>query len=93
MKIPKLKDLAYDRESALKIHEMAKSKKVKITINIDLDNLQKVKKIAEKNGASYQKLINQLLGQALRMGANLNFSIERIERLEKEVEKLKKKIA
>jgi hypothetical protein len=51
--------------------------------------------MAEKIGGSYQKLINQLLDKALRMGANFNFikDLERIDRLEKEVEKLKKKIA
>lgn len=88
--------MVIDHESTKKIRELAKSGKRKITINIDIDSLHEIKKLAEKQGSSYQKLVNKLLSDALKMGANLNFntdSIERIDRLEKEVEKLKKKIA
>ena len=93
MKIPKIRDVVINHEGTKKIRELAKSGKTKITINIDSNSLREIKKLAEKNGASYQKLLNSLLIGALKMGTDLNFNMERLERLEKEVEKLKKKVA
>ena len=93
MKVPKMRDLTINHEGTKLIRELAKSGKTKITINIDSNTLRKIKKMAEKNGASYQKLLNTLLTNALNLDTNLNLNMDRIDRLEKEVEKLKKKVA
>lgn len=73
------------------IRAMAKNaKKIKITINIDRDNLNALKELADKSGASYQKLLNQILAEGLTGKSNTE---SRLMRLEKEIEKIKKKLA
>ena len=69
--------------------KMAQAKKVKVTINLDEDSVAKVKKMATEQGASYQKLINQILSDALVGKSNIH---ERVSKLEKELAKLKKKL-
>lgn len=63
---------------------------VKITINIDADSLSTLRRMAEKTGVPYQRLLNSLLRKSL---SDERDSQTRLERLEKEVEKLKKKFA
>lgn len=69
---------------------MSKAKKVKITINIDEDSLSMLKSLAENTGAPYQKLLNQVLKEGL---ATRSSSETRLDRIERELEKLKKKVA
>jgi predicted DNA binding CopG/RHH family protein len=91
MKQPKLNDLAIDRKGTKDIRsKMNKAKRVKITINVDEDSLSTLKSLAEDTGAPYQKLLNQVLKEGL---ANRSLSESRLDRIERELEKLKKKVA
>lgn len=57
-----IEDLKVDVKGAQKIRsKMAKTKKVKITINIEEDILAVVRKEADSSGVPYQILINHLL--------------------------------
>jgi predicted DNA binding CopG/RHH family protein len=91
MKQPKLSDLKIDGKGTRQIREHAeKVKKVKITINVDQDSLEALRSISSKTGAPYQKILNQILKDGLQ---NRTAAESRLDRLEKEVERLKKKIA
>jgi predicted DNA binding CopG/RHH family protein len=70
--------------------QMSRTKKIKITINIDESSLGRLREIAEETGASYQKLLNQILKDGLVKRTSAE---SRLERLEKELERLKKKVA
>ena len=70
--------------------KMQKTKKVKITINIDESSLGRLREIAEETGASCQKLLNQILKDGLTKRTSAE---SRLARLEKEIQTLKKKIA
>ncbi len=69
---------------------MAKVKKAKITINIDLDLLSAARTLAAKTDTPYQVFINQLLRQIL---AQKSEEKTRLDRLERALSLLKKKIA
>jgi predicted DNA binding CopG/RHH family protein len=89
MKQPKLNDLVIDRKGTQRMRtEAAKTKKVKITINIDQDSLEALREMAGKSGASYQKLLNQILKEGLKKRDDAE---ARLDRLEKELEQLKRK--
>ena len=90
MKKPTLKDLRHDKTETRKIRSsMRKLKNVKITINIDSESLIQLREMAEKTGVPYQRLLNKLLKE----GLGKNSSTEsRLEKLEKEFERLKKKL-
>lgn len=91
MKQPKLSDLALNVAGTKKIRELAaKSQKIKITINIDKDSLDSLKEMALKTGGSYQKILNGIVKSGLE---KRNDSESRLQKLEKEVAKIKKKIA
>jgi len=91
MKQPKLNNLKVDKKGTKAIrNEMAKSKKVKITINFDAEVLDEVKKLADDMGSPYQTLLNKLLKDAL---SDNRAKEDRLDRLEKEIRALKKKIA
>jgi predicted DNA binding CopG/RHH family protein len=90
MKEPKLNELEVDREGTRQIRRrMATTQSVKITINIDKDNLDRLRAQASKTGIPYQRLLNRFLTQALQMDKE---SESRLSRLEKEVSALKRKI-
>ena len=91
MKQPKLSNLKMDSKGTKLIRtEFAKSKKIKITINIDQESLELLKNKAEKTGAPYQRILNQILKEGL---SQQSYSESRLDRIEKELEKLKKKVA
>ena len=91
MKQPKMSDLKIDKTGTKKMREvMAKAKKVKITINFDADILDEIKDLAEKAGSPYQTLLNKMVRDAL---VKKNANESRLDRLEKEIKKLKKQIA
>ena len=90
MKQPKLSELALNIEGTKKIRDMAsKSQKVKITINIDKNSLDSLKEIALKSGGSYQKILNEIVKNGIDKH---NDSESRLQKLEKEVAKIKKKL-
>ena len=91
MRQPKLSNLKIDVEGTKKIRsKMAKVKKVKITINVDSDILSEVKERAEETGIPYQNFINRLLRSAI---AGKSEELSRLDRLESELKKLKKKVS
>ena len=91
MKQPKLNELVIDRKGTKEVRsKMSKAKKVKITINVDQESLSMLKSLAEDTGAPYQKLLNQVLKEGLDKRVS---SESRLDRIEREVEKLKKKLA
>ena len=80
-----------DRKGTKRIRaEVARTKKIKITINIDQDSLELLREMAGNTGAPYQKLLNQILKEGL-MGRGASES--RLDRIEKELSRLKRKIA
>lgn len=91
MKKPKVSDLKIDASETARIRKMAaKAKAVKITINIDAGNLATLKKEAERTGIPYQRLLNQVLKEAL---GDRESSDARLEKLEREVALMKRKLA
>ncbi len=91
MKAPNIKDLKIDWEGTKAMRRLAaRSKKIKITINIDSDVLSEIRNLAGKGGSPYQSYLNLLLRQALAQKATEE---ARLDRLEKEVALIKKKIA
>lgn len=90
MKEPKLSELEIDQRGTLQIRQsIAKTKAVKITINIDKENLDVLRDKAARTGVPYQRLLNRLLTKALQSEKDTE---SRLTRLEREVTKLKKKI-
>lgn len=91
MKKINFKKLAYNQEMTDKIRQRARNtKKVKITFNLDADTLKSLKILAELNGGSYQKLMNKILTDAI---SNKSKQEDRLDYLEKEFEKIKKKLS
>jgi len=90
MKEPRLTDLEVDEKATRQIrHKMAKAKSVKITINIDRDNLDILRVKSAETGIPYQRLLNRFLKKALQADVETE---SRLDRLEKEIDHLKKKI-
>ncbi len=91
MRKPSLKSLKIDLSETKNIREsMSRQKSVKITININAETLSKLRAMADKSGVPYQRLINRTLIESLHSKSS---SDSRLERLEKEIKVLKKKIA
>ncbi len=91
MKHPKVSDLNIDVHGTKAMRlKMTKANKIKITINIDGDVLETLRGKAEKSGVPYQSLLNRLLRDAVNK-ASLDDS--RLDKLEKEVRDLKKKLS
>jgi len=91
MKKPRISDLKIDSGETSRIRRMAaKAKAIKITINIDAANLATLKKEAELTGIPYQRLLNQVLKEAL---SNRESAEARLEKLEREVAQMKRKLA
>lgn len=91
MKQPKLSDLKIDTKGTKAMRKMmAKAKKIKITVNVDEDLLVELKHMAEETGTPYQSLLNRILKDAVMTKKDES---SRLDRLEREVERLKKKIS
>lgn len=91
MRPPKLRNLIPDKKGTENIRRAAReSKKIKITINIDEDSLHFLRNQSSKTGIPYQRLLNQILRESLQQRESHE---SRLERLEKEVLKLKNKVA
>lgn len=86
-----MSDLVFDRKSTARVRAGAvKTKKIKITINVDQDSIEALREIAGKSGAPYQKVLNQVLKEGLK---KRQISDSRLERIEKEIAQIKKIIA
>jgi len=91
MKQPKMSDLKRNKKKTDQIRSLAKkAEKTKITINIDQDILGSIKSESEETGVPYQKLLNKILRDAL---SSRHGNDKRLDRLEREIEKLKKKVS
>lgn len=91
MKEPTLRNLRIDAAETSKIRRaMRKQKLVKITINLDADSLEAVKKEASASGVPYQRLLNKLLKESL---ASKRATESRIDRIERELREVKKRLA
>ncbi len=80
-------DVEGTKEIRTKLNE---TKKVKITINIDQDSLGILRGKAGQTGIPYQRLLNQTLKEALQRKEKAE---ARLDHLEKEVAKLKRRLA
>ena len=91
MRQPKLSNLKVDVRGTRTMRRAAtKSKKVKITINIDEDSLSHLRNRSDKTGVPYQRLLNQILKEALKEDEAVE---NRLEKLERELNRLKKSVA
>jgi predicted DNA binding CopG/RHH family protein len=91
MREPTLKNLKVDAAETTKVRRaMKKQRIVKITINLDADSLEAVKKEASASGIPYQRLLNRLLKESL---ASKRATESRIDRLERELREVKKRLA
>ncbi len=91
MKEPKLRDLKIDWEGTKRMRRLAaRSHKIKITINLDADILSQIRKMASKGGTPYQSYLNWLLRETVTQKAS---DEDRLDRLEREVALIKKKLA
>jgi len=91
MKKPSLKSLKIDETETKNVRSMmAREKTIKITININADTLFKLRQLSDDTGVPYQRLINRTLAESLAARSRTD---SRLERIEKELLSLKKKIA
>lgn len=91
MKQPKMTNLRIDTAGTKKVRTaMQRARSVKITINIDADSLSALRATAERTGVPYQRLLNKILKEGL---ANQNLNEDRLARMEKELARIKKKLA
>jgi len=91
MKKPKPGDLRHDMTESMKIRSaMRRPQGVKITINIDSESLDQLRELAEQSGVPYQRLLNKILKEGLGRSSSTE---SRLGKLEKELERLKKKLA
>jgi predicted DNA binding CopG/RHH family protein len=91
MKEPRLSDLVIDDKGTQQIRrKMTAARSVKITINIDKGSLDILRAKAADTGMPYQRLLNQFLNRALQNDAQTE---SRLDRLEKEITRLKKIVA
>lgn len=91
MKKPSLRSLRYSSAQTKRIRaSMARQKTIKITINIDAATLTKLRALADKKGVPYQRMINRTLAESLVSEAA---SESRLERIERELKMLKRKLA
>lgn len=91
MKQPRLNDLQLDAKGTEQLRQLAAhSKKIKITFNIDENSLKSLQNMSSKTGIPYQRLLNQILKEGLD---KRNTSENRLDRLERELKKLKNQAA
>lgn len=91
MKQPNLKSLKKNESKTNRIKsKMNKDNKIKITINIDESSIKALKKKSGRSGVPYQRLLNEYLKEAIDEKAERD---NRLKKLEREMEKLKAKIA
>lgn len=88
MREPKLNHLTIDEAATAKLRAaLARNKTVKITINVDTKGLRALKQISRQTGVPYQALVNRALKETMKRRASTEL---RIERLEREIKKMKR---
>jgi predicted DNA binding CopG/RHH family protein len=91
MKQPKTSDLKFDKAGTkLMRSKMAKAKNIKITINVDAASLAALKDLAAESGVPYQRLLNIILKEGLGRKSTIE---SRIEKIERDLRKMKKALA
>lgn len=91
MKQPKLNDLTIDHVGTRKLRaQMKKARNIKITINIDEQSLARVRKGSGQSAIPYQQILSQILKEA---AFEKDEARSRLDRIEREIEKLKRQIA
>lgn len=92
MKQPRIKDVKIDLKATDKMSSrMTKAKKIKITVNVDEDLLEALKLRSDETGIPYQSLLNRVLRSAILEQRDGETS--RLDRLEKEIALLKRKLS
>jgi len=90
MREPNIGDLEFNPKGTRQIRQrMARTRAIKITINIDADALAILRAKSAKTGIPYQRLLNQLLKRALQSETETE---TRLDRLEKELNRLKRQL-
>ncbi len=90
MKKPNVNNLKINVTETKRVRSaIARQKSVKITINIDSSTLTKFREMANESGVPYQRLINKTLAESLVAEA---VAQSRLERIEKELKALKRKL-
>jgi Zn-dependent M16 (insulinase) family peptidase len=85
-KQPNLGDLAIDHAETRKIRsQLNKTKRIKITINIDERSLTVLRKISRRSAAPYLRLLDQALKER---GIEKGETKTRLDRIEKELKKM-----
>jgi predicted DNA binding CopG/RHH family protein len=91
MRKPGMRDLKPDHAGTRVMRaEMARRGTVKITINVDTDSLGKLKELSAVSGVPYQRLLNGILRDRL---ATANTLESRLDRIEKELARVKRQLA
>lgn len=89
MKQPKLSDLKIDAAGTRNLRsELNKTKKIKITIHIDAVGSDSTREKGGRTALPYQRILTQLLTENSNEKA-----ASRLDRIEKELKKLKRQIA
>jgi len=90
MREPNLGGLEFDPKGTRQIRQkMGRNPAVKITINIDADALAILRAKSAKTGIPYQRLLNRVLKRALQGETETE---SRLDRLEKELDRLKRQL-
>jgi len=91
MRKPMMRNLKVDSAGTRRLRaEIARQGTVKITINVDADSLVKLKELSAESGVPYQRLLNSILRDRL---SKANTVQSRLDRIERELERVKKQIA
>ena len=91
MKQPKISDLVIDRAGTRAVRaQLKRAKTIKITINIDQGSLALLQRGPRRTRVSYQHLLNQVLIAGISQKPQAE---SRLDRLERELKKLKRRIA
>jgi predicted DNA binding CopG/RHH family protein len=91
MRKPKIRDVKVDAAGTRSLRaEMAGGGSVKITINVDADSLAKLKELSAGSSVPYQRLLNSILKERLSKAETVH---ARLDRLEKELARVKKTLA
>ena len=91
MRKPRISDVRVDTAGTHRLRaEMARRASVKITINVDVDSLAKLKELSADSGVPYQRLLNSILKERLSKADTVH---SRLDRIEKELVRIKKTLA
>ena len=91
MRKPRIRDVKVDAAGTRRLRaEMSRRASVKITINVDADSLAKLKALSADSGVPYQRLLNSILRERLAKAETVH---SRLDRIEKELARVKKTLA